>query len=347
MNKTLLLDSMDSKKNGEQIRFHQANSLTGLEWEECACDWCGSTTSELLFCGPDRLHGLPGTFQMMRCSNCGLIRQNPRLRWASLKNYYTDDYSAYAKLARDETSFLRRWNRRYGSKKRLRAIHKYVKTGKLLDVGFGSGLFLEAALESKAWTVTGIEPTKHAFDYVKKSLPVEVIHGQFTEAVLEPNTFDLVTLWNVLEHVPDPIDSIKKSNSILVNGGWLVLTIPNPNSMIQRLFGQYWVGWDLPRHLYIFPLDTLKEILNENGFDLVATDCLSTSYAMLGHSIEFWSQSWAGTHPRLRRVALRLYYSLLLRLLLLLPLWILDKLRQSTTITIFARKTRPIGVQEQ
>ena len=121
-----------------------------LVWEDTACDYCGSGSTEcdVLFEGPDRAERLPGIFRVVRCQRCGILRQNPRLAWVSLKDYYTENYDSHSMLVRHEKGFLRRLDKRYGPWKRLKAMERYSTGGTLLEVGCGTGLFLEEALRS-------------------------------------------------------------------------------------------------------------------------------------------------------------------------------------------------------
>jgi hypothetical protein len=143
----------------------------------------------------------------------------------------------------------------------------------------------------------------------------------------------------VFEHLYTPITDLRKAHALLKPGGWLVIGLPNVESWEQRLFGKYWVGWDLPRHLYLFPQPALQAILNREGFRYKASRCISTSYSVLYYTLDFWSQTWAERHPRLRAFLLRSYQTVLVRALLIPPLWLLDRLNLSTVITLFAQKT--------
>jgi len=312
--------------------------LTELKWENVACDWCGSTDSELLFEGPDRLLHLPGQFRMTRCRQCGLMRQNPRLAWESLKYYYPEDYSPHVPLVREETSVLRRLDRRYGMWKQMRAVERFQRGGRLLDVGCGTGVFLEEAQRSGRWEVVGIEPTEKAAAYARKVLGVPVHEGRFSDIDLPVNSFDAITLWNVLEHLAYPIADLRRAHQLLRENGWLVFAIPNVESLAARIFGPYWVGWDLPRHLYLFPSPVLRAILSALGFRCVAFNCMSGSYSTLRDNLEFWSQSWNPRYRALARRLLQLYRSFPVRVGLGLPLWVLDLLNLSSVVTVFARK---------
>lgn len=312
-----------------------------LTWENSTCDWCGSNETELVFEGPDRLEHLPGQFRMVRCTKCGLYRQNPRLDWESLKFYYPDNYVSHPNLAKHETSVLKRLDIRYGPWKRLRAIEQFQAGGRLLEIGCGTGLFLEEAIRSGRWEVEGIEPTQRAAKYVQENLKIPIHVARFSDVDLPKQSFDVIAMWNVLEHLDHPIADLHHAYTILKDYGWLVFSIPNLESLEARIFGPYWVGWDLPRHLYLFPQNNLHEILKTIGFQWKDSRCISTSYAVLGHSLDFWSQSWAKRYPRLRSLLLKAYKTTIARLLLVPPLYITDRLKVSTILTIFAQKIPP------
>jgi SAM-dependent methyltransferase len=281
---------------------------------------------------------------MTRCLKCGLYRQNPHLAWDSLKTYYPEDYASHPKLVQDEPNFLRRLDIRYGPWKRVRSIKRFQPNGNLLEIGCGTGLFLEEALRSGCWTVAGVEPSERAATYAREKLHVPIYQNRFSEVKLTPESYDLIVMWNVLEHLEHPIYDLRYAYQLLKERGWLILAIPNLEGFEASWFGPYWVGWDLPRHLYIFPLKILSEMLISIGFRWVTTRCISTSYAVLGHSLDFWSQSWETRYPLLRRLLLSLYHFLPVRALLLFPLWIFDRFNQSTIITIFAQKIPKDGL---
>lgn len=312
--------------------------LNDLEWEFCVCDSCGCAESELVFEGPDRLTHLPGTFQIVRCVQCGIYRQNPRLAWTSLKNFYTDDYVSHTPLIQDYPSRITRLDKRYGNWKRLRAVERFIDHGRLLEVGCGTGTFLEEALRSKRWEVSGVEPVDKVATYVSDRLGIEVHNGRFSDTLLSPEYYDVIVMWNVLEHLDHPFRDINYAYRLLKDGGWFVFSIPNMESYDLQIFGKYWLGWELPRHLYLFPRSPLENILTEYGFEVVSMECLSTSYATLGLTLDFWVQSWPEKNARLGNTFLRLYNTIILRAALVPPLWILDKLNRSTLITWFVQK---------
>lgn len=306
-------------------------------FEETTCDWCGIRESEVLFEGTDLLLGLPGKFRMVRCSKCGLFRQDPRLTWESLETYYPQNYSPYETIIATEKSLLKRLDRRYGMWKRLQAIQHFQSGGKLLEVGCGTGIFLAEAQRARRWELTALEPNKEAASYIEKTLQIPVLADRFAEANLPANHFDVITMWNVLEHLDHPINDLRRAHQLLKDGGWFVFSIPNLEGLEAKVFGRYWLGWELPRHLYLFPQKQLRRILDEIGFDWVDARCIAGSHASLELSIGFLLRA-KNIDNIATRFLLGLYRSLLGRVAFSPLLWLAGHFRQSTLITIFAQK---------
>jgi 2-polyprenyl-3-methyl-5-hydroxy-6-metoxy-1,4-benzoquinol methylase len=309
-----------------------------LEWEEVKCAWCGSEQFDICFEGPDRLERLPGNFRLVRCQQCGLYRQNPRLVWASLQRYYPADYVAYDYRNPEKEWSWKKYIGNYGNIKRRRAIERYLKGGRLLEVGCGTGAFLAELLKSGNWDVSGIEPNERAAAHARQRMNVSIYQNKFNEVGLKSETFDAIVLWTVLEHLDNPIQDLQYAYELLKKDGWLVFSVPNVESLDLKIFNRYWAGWDLPRHLYVFPRSTLHEILEHIGFSIVDHECLSASYYAFGHDLDFWSQQWEHRYPMLKRISHAFYYSWFMRMGLLLPLALLDRLKLSSTITVFAQK---------
>lgn len=309
-----------------------------LQWEESACAWCGSIDDELIFEGPDRLHGLSGTFRLVRCKRCGVFRQNPRLKWDSLSKYYPDDYLSYDYNAGGYQNSIRTWIRNRGNRKRRLAIERFQPGGRLLEVGCGTGAFLIELLNSGHWDVVGIEPNEKAASHARRTSGVPIHQGMFSDATLEPESFDAIVLWCVVEHLVQPIQDLRRAHALLKKGGSLFFSVPNYESLEAKIFGRFWSGWDLPRHLHFFPQSILHEILESIGFHNISTRCISTSYQALGHSLNFWSQDWADKYPKLRHSLMQFYRSWIVRLGLFVPLAILERFNLTTNITYFAQK---------
>jgi SAM-dependent methyltransferase len=309
-----------------------------LSFEKTPCDWCGSNETRLIFTGPDLLLGLPGQFSMVRCASCGLIRQDPRLKWDSLIAYYTEEYGPYEKNIAEEKSRFKQVDRRYGMWKRLRAIQQLKPLGKLLEIGCGTGIFLAEAQRTGRWELTAVEPNVEAAAYVEKNLHVPVFVDRFSEARLPLNNYDVIVMWNVLEHLDHPIGDLRHIHELLKEGGWLIFSIPNVESLDSKMFGPYWLGWELPRHLYLFPRKQMRQILDQIGFTRVRESCLAGNHASFGLSIEFALRGKNLQNRSLARLLLSLYRSLPVRLLFSPLFWLIGKFRRSTLITVFAQK---------
>jgi SAM-dependent methyltransferase len=273
---------------------------------------------------------------MVQCLHCGTIRQNPRLVWESLQHYYPEDYNSYFPLVREIANPLLRLEHRYGPWKRMRAIERRQPGGRLLELGCGSGLLLEEALRSGRWQVTGLEINPWAANKVRQALHIPVIEAPLHKANFPDNYFDVIVYWNVLEHLYQPIEDLRLSYQLLKRGGWLVIGLPNLESWERRLFAQDWIGWELPRHLHLFPRKTLRTILESIGFHWDWSGCISSSHATLGLSLQIWSQ--ARKSNRLSTMLLRSYRSYLGKLVTLPGLWVADKLGLSTILAVFAQK---------
>lgn len=305
--------------------------------ESVPCDRCGTIEGQVLFEGPDRLHHLPGTFRLVQCPECGWIRQNPRPTAEAIGYYYPSDYINFIGAVEDEPGRLRQWDRRYGILKRRWAVETIKPRSRLLDVGCATGVFLHE-MKRAGWEVMGIEPNEEAAAYARERFGLPVHVGALRTAQLPPSSFDVVTFWDVLEHLHTPWQDLVEANRLLAGGGLLVIRIPNLDSIGSRLFGPLWLGWDLPRHLYLFPMSALTRALSDLGFTVAARRCIATSHSAFALSLQFYlearlspSSPWADRivrsgHSRASRVALAPLF------------WAISQARLSSIITVFARK---------
>ena len=310
---------------------------TMVHFERAPCNYCGCDEEEILFDGPDRLLGLPGTFQMVRCLGCGLLRQNPRPTLPSIEAYYPPTYQPFSARLSDVSRWWRRLDRRYGMLKRRRLIERYARGGRLLDVGSATGAFLSDLATTGRWQLTGVEPNAHAAAYAARDHHLEILQGTLADVGLAHESYDVVTMWNVLEHLHTPIDDLRRVSRLLRPGGAFIFSIPNAESLEVRLFGPRWLGWDLPRHLYIFPYAVLRRVLDDLGFTLVERTCLSGG--QLSFALSLASLGEGGAKPaRLRRLASTFMTSPIGRLTLAPTFYLLGRTRQATIVTYVAQR---------
>ncbi|MEC7782597.1 MAG: class I SAM-dependent methyltransferase [Bacteroidota bacterium] len=156
------------------------------------------------------------------------------------------------------------WVKNYMLKKKVKLISSYAEKGTLLDIGAGTGDFLNQAKKS-GWEVTGIEPSAAA----RKRAFEKGINLFEEEAEVGERKFDVITMWHVLEHVPDVEKQIEWIKNHLSIGGVLIVAVPNFNSYDAKYYKNFWAAWDVPRHLHHFSSKSIKTLFEKNGFSLI------------------------------------------------------------------------------
>lgn len=141
---------------------------------------------------------------------------------------------------------------------------KRLPQGKLLDVGCGNGQFL-AMMQDLGWEVVGVEPDGQAVKAARACLGLSVYEGTLEEAGFPEDSFDAITMNHVIEHVWDPISTLRECRRVLKVGGRLVVITPSIWSLGARLFSKAWLPWEPPRHLFLFSPRTLQECAEQAG----------------------------------------------------------------------------------
>ncbi len=220
--------------------------------EEVNCDICGIDKTKNIV-SSDK-------FNIVQCQGCGLVYMNPRpdKRW--LSEYYVNYYLDLKGHYEEERLYKCRF------KERLDAIEKFKDKGRLLDIGCGVGFFLQLAKERK-WQVSGIEFSPLSADIARAS-GVDVLTGSIEDADLESGSFDVITMWHVIEHLQRPSEALKKIYCALKKGGVLALETPNMDYYFK--FKADKLNDVLrPEHLYNFSSRTLARLLENSGFTVL------------------------------------------------------------------------------
>ena len=201
-----------------------------------------------------------GTETIVKCKSCGLVYVNPRIgREEIVDGYAKADESTYVKESKARSATFKRC---------MDEIERYhPKSGRILDIGCAAGLFLEVA-KKRGWEVFGVEPNRWLAEWGGKNLGIKISSKPFEEVGFKENFFDVVTLWDVLEHLADPKKALLESAKILKKDGYLVVNYPDIGSWLARLFGRKW-WFILSVHLYYFTPTTIRRILEESGFEVV------------------------------------------------------------------------------
>jgi len=274
------------------------------------CLLCGQEGVPLYQGLRDRLFEAPGGWSLMECKGCGLFWLNPMPLPSEIpklyKTYYTHTAPHYNRSRWRElikTSVLAAYygyptgggNRVLGFflsmlgpiRERVGASVLFLHArdrGKLLDVGCGDGRFL-AWMSRLGWEGVGVDLDGDAVQTAKERFGVMALEGTIESARFSTSSFDVVTMHHVFEHLSDPMKTLAECYRVLRPGGKLVIVTPNAESLASRLRGPTWLGWDPPRHLFIFSRRALHELVIRSGFTVWELHTLAKG------AYEIWSES--------------------------------------------------------
>ena len=198
--------------------------------------------------------------QIVQCHECGYVYSNPTWDSDELLSAYND--------VEDTTYVNEHEGRILTFSKHLQALEKVAGSGQgrtLLDVGAYTGVFVEVACQA-GWDAVGIEPSNWAVAQAQ-SRGVPVLQGTLSDEALQTRTFDVVTLWDVIEHVDDPAEILRQSFERLKPGGMLAIHTMDIDSLTARLMGARW-PWLMAMHIHYFSKQTLAEMVRRIGFDV-------------------------------------------------------------------------------
>lgn len=234
--------------------------------------------------------------QVVQCRRCGLVYVNPRLPEEVIYNDYAQG---------EDPDYVRQAEARMATFRRsLQLIEKFRsrKPGKVLDIGAAAGFFLKAAQEL-GWETLGIEPNRWLANYAK-NLGVRVENKKIDELELKEHSLDLVTLWDVLEHVYHPASLIQTLRRYLKSDGLLALSYPDIGTMGAKILGRRW-WFMLDVHLYYFTQRTIRNFLEKNGFEVLGFKRLfqKLSLGYLSERMEVYSKPLGKTLGKFLKIS--------------------------------------------
>ena len=260
--------------------------------ETTVCNYCCSSKTIKRFQLPDFLLDRPDIqTTVVECEQCGLIYQNPRPTLAEMGAHYPPEYDPYVDVTanQESQSWLYRQAIDYGMVKRCRFVTRHQpEGGRLLDVGCAAGLFLRNMRKFDGWQVEGVEISEYAAQIANEQYGLKVHVGTLETANFPEQSFAAVTMWDVLEHLHNPAETLTEIYRILEPGGTVTIRVPNMASWFARIFGRYWAGLDAPRHLYFYSPETLAETLQQAGFQVEDQTSGSGNYPTFVLSVRFW-----------------------------------------------------------
>ncbi len=210
-------------------------------------------------------------FTLMECPRCSARFIQPFPQAEKLTAYYkSPDYISHTDTHKGLISRLYHIARKKTllDKKNLIEIETGLMKGKVLDVGAGTGHFLHT-MKKTGWMVTGVEPDLEAREQAKKNTGIELFPLEMLET-FEDKSFDVITLWHVLEHIHDLHGIMQQLKRLLTERGKLIAAVPNYLSYDAQYYGKKWAAWDAPRHLYHFTPKTMSHLMADYGFRMYA-----------------------------------------------------------------------------
>ena len=200
-------------------------------------------------------------FELIYDSEREMLITSPKPATENLSKYYeSEEYISHTDSKKGIVSYLYQTVKKRALQKKVALINSLNNgAGALLDIGAGTGDFLKQAQEAN-WKVSGVEPNEGA----KKLAEEKGINLQESINDLNGKTFDVITMWHVLEHVPNLEETISTIEKLLKPEGTLIIAVPNYKSFDAKYYKEHWAAYDVPRHLWHFSQTSMRKLFSEN-----------------------------------------------------------------------------------
>lgn len=264
-------------------------------WENPRCNLCGSNEQDTVY---DNLTywEYPGKFCIVRCESCSLVFTSPRPSLDKIGKYYESDLYFGRDISSSNIDINDDGNREISYGPVYSEVLRYKKKGRILDIGAGTGMLL-SKFKDIGWQVEGVELTEGAVNYAKQKYSIVLKKGDFLDQKFSQSMYDVIVLNGALEHLHRPLETLKKSCSILKDKGMIIISIPNEGSIGRRIYGRNWFPWQPPRHLYHFSPKTVTQMLEKAGFKNIV---IKHSYHVQNYYILYQSMRYA-LSPKFRK----------------------------------------------
>jgi 2-polyprenyl-3-methyl-5-hydroxy-6-metoxy-1,4-benzoquinol methylase len=208
------------------------------------------------------------SFRISQCEKCGFLFTNPRPSAGELPAYYQSaEYISHSNSHQGMQNMLYQWVRKYTLGRKYKLIQSFKQGTRLLDIGCATGEFLHY-FKKRNWETFGIEPDARARQLGISNYALTIEDEDYLQK-LPDASFDVITMWHVLEHVPLLNERIAQLQRLLSSDGVLFIAVPNPSSPDAVLYGSFWAAYDVPRHLYHFTQQTITRLFSKHDFNLV------------------------------------------------------------------------------
>ena len=205
-------------------------------------------------------------FELHHNPEYDLLMTFPKPSLEKLPSYYeSEDYISHTDGKRSLFERVYHFIKGIALKNKLKLINTQSAKGKLLDIGAGTGDFLVVA-KNDGWDITGIEPSAKA-----KGIAINKgVNFADSLSVLESHSFDIITMWHVLEHVPNLEDYLSELKRLIKPTGTIIIAVPNFKSFDANFYGRHWAAYDVPRHIWHFSKTAIEKLFAEKGIQLTA-----------------------------------------------------------------------------
>ena len=236
------------------------------------CPWCGNLTEHHYLKVKDYFL-TQEEFELFQCDQCGLIFTSPRPAPDIIGRYYqSEEYYSHQENQHGLIPRIYEKVKTINLRNKVKMAISGLPKGRLLDIGCGVGDFLHQ-IQKQGWEVMGIEPSEEAKTIAKNRLGFAPL-APSEYSSLEDHSFDVITMWHVLEHVDDLKSQTKELARLLKPGGRLLIALPNYQSFDCQYYKDKWAAWDVPRHLNHFSSECLQRIFTSIGFKYIDTQKL-------------------------------------------------------------------------
>jgi len=229
------------------------------------CNICKSSSINIL-------HSL-GKYKIVECKKCGFVFTDKIMH---VHNFvYGEDYfkidnpetgkRGYRSYENDKPHHL------YYFEKKIKLINKFISRGKILDVGCALGFFLEEANKA-GFNPYGLDVSEYAVKYALKKFPSKVFCKALEDSNFKNGSFNVITFFQTIEHLEDPLKTLMSANKLLSRGGILVIACPNHDSILRKIMGRHWFEYKPEEHLNYFDKRSLNSLLGKTGFKLICME---------------------------------------------------------------------------
>lgn len=239
---------------------------------EVSCPLCGQSQYQYFLSCKDFTVSHE-TFKLVECINCKFLITNPRPRQEKIGSYYQSDaYISHTTSSKNIFEIIYRLARLYTLQWKVKLVKKHssVSQPKILDYGCGTGNFLSSC-QKAGCEITGIEPSSIAIKNSDQNIKsyINTSLDQLTD-----ETYDIITLWHVLEHLDKPIETITQLLSRLNSNGTIFIAVPNCKSEDAKIYKEFWAAYDMPRHYWHFSQENMRMLANKFSLHIIETKAM-------------------------------------------------------------------------